>query len=122
MRIKPLIITGAVIAAAAVGGSALTYALSGTESTTRLNQFDTVRTDGAKALSGKIVAGRTASKYGPLPWVGTALSDVQCPDLKAAPDTKVICTAKDGDGKALSIPVTVVKASDTEVTWKFERE
>ncbi|GAA2648637.1 hypothetical protein GCM10010307_56340 [Streptomyces vastus] len=31
------------------------------------------------------------------------------------------CTGTDGDGKAVDIPVTVVKASDRSVTWKFER-
>ncbi len=33
----------------------------------------------------------------------------------------VTCTAKDGDGKDLSIPVTVLKAGATSVTWTFER-
>ncbi|MGW0706182.1 DUF4333 domain-containing protein [Streptomyces sp. NPDC002643] len=122
MERKPLIITGAAIAAVAVGGGALTYALSGTESTTGLDEYNTVKVDGAKALNGNIVAGRTESKYSPLPWVGTDLSDVKCPALKAESGTEITCTAKGGDGEALSIPVTVVKASDTKVTWKFERQ
>ncbi|MEU2748405.1 hypothetical protein ABZ613_19360 [Streptomyces collinus] len=46
---------------------------------------------------------------------------MKCPDLKAVAGAKVTCTAKDGDGKDLSIPVTVLKADATSVTWAFER-
>lgn len=118
---SPLLITAAVVAALAVGGGALTYAMSGTESTTGLDPFNTVTVDGQKALSGKIVAGRTESKYSPLPWIGGETSGLRCPDLKAVAGTEVTCTGKDGDGKDLSIPVTVVKADASSVTWKFER-
>ncbi|UUU26762.1 hypothetical protein [Streptomyces sp. DSM 40750] len=121
MERKPLLITGAAVAALAVGGGALTYALSGTESTTGLDPFTTVTVDGHKALSGKIVAGRTQSKYSPLPWIGGETSGMECPDLKAVAGTEVTCTARDGGGKDLSIPVTVVKADASSVTWKFER-
>jgi hypothetical protein len=121
MERKPLLITGAAVAAVAVGGGALTYALSGTESTTGLDRFTTVTVDGRPALSGKIVAGRTESKYSPLPWIGGETSGIRCPDLKAVTGAEVTCTAKDGDGKDLSIPVTVVKADASSVTWKFER-
>jgi hypothetical protein len=31
------------------------------------------------------------------------------------------CIGKDSDGKGLHIRVTVVRASDRSVTWKFER-
>lgn len=121
MASKPLLITGAAVAAVAVGGGALTYAMSGTESTTGLDKFTAVTVDGQKALSGNIVAGRTESKYSPLPWIGTDVSGTKCPDLKAKAGAEVTCTAKDGDGKAVSIPVTVVKADAGSVTWKFER-
>ncbi|MDX3641895.1 hypothetical protein [Streptomyces sp. MB09-02B] len=121
MERRPLLITGAALAAVAVGGGALTYAVSGTESTTGLDKFTTVTVDGQKALSGNIVAGRTQSKYSPLPWIGDEASVLKCPDLKAVAGTEVTCAAKDGDGKDLSIPVTVVRADASSVTWKFER-
>lgn len=121
MERKPLIITGVAVAAVAVGGGALTYAMSGTESTTGLDKSTTVTVDGHKALRGDIVAGRTSSKYSPLPWIGGDVSVMKCPDLKAVAGTKVTCAARDGDGKDLSIPVTVLKADATSITWKFER-
>ncbi|MFJ9742029.1 hypothetical protein [Streptomyces sp. NPDC101166] len=121
MEHKPLIVAGVAVAAVAVGGGALTCAVSGTESTTGLDTSTTVTVDGHKALSGDIVAGRTSSKYSPLPWIGGDTSVVKCPDLKAVAGVKVICTAREGDGKDLSIPVTVLKADATSVTWKFER-
>ncbi|MDX2695685.1 hypothetical protein Sipo8835_19725 [Streptomyces ipomoeae] len=122
MPSKPLIITGAAVAAVAVGAGALTYAMSGTESSTGLDRFSAVTVDGQKALSGNIVGGRTESKYHPLPWIGSDVSGVRCPDLKAVAGTEVTCTGKGGDGEKVSIPVTVVKATDTSVTWKFERK
>ncbi|MEV3971307.1 DUF4333 domain-containing protein [Streptomyces sp. NPDC050698] len=121
MERKPFIITGVAVAAVAVGGGALTYAMSGTESTTGLDKSTTVTVDGHKALSGTTLVGRISSKYSPLPWVGGDASVVNCPGLKAVVGAKVTCTAKDGDGKDLSIPVTVVKADATSITWKFER-
>ncbi|MEU3933773.1 hypothetical protein AB0E85_17285 [Streptomyces sp. NPDC029044] len=121
MERKPVIVTGVAVAAVAVGGGALTFAMSGTESTTGLDKSTTVTVDGHKALSGTVVAGRTSSKYSPLPWIGGDTSVVKCPDLKAVAGAMVTCTAKDGDGKDLSIPVTVVEADATSVTWKFER-
>lgn len=121
MARKPLVITGVAIAAVAVGGGALTYAMSGTESTTRLDESTTVTVDGQKALSGDVVTGRTTSMYSPLPWIGGDTDIVKCPDLKAVAGAKVMCAAKDGDGKDLSIPVTVVEADASSVTWKFER-
>ncbi|MGJ5830281.1 hypothetical protein [Streptomyces ossamyceticus] len=122
MNRKPLVVAGAAVAAVAVGVGALTYAMSGTESTTGLDRFTTATVDGHKALSGNIVAGRTQSKYSPLPWIGGDMSVVTCPDLKAVAGTEVTCAGKDGDGKDVSIPVTVVKADATSITWKFERE
>ncbi|MEI5523071.1 hypothetical protein WB401_05035 [Streptomyces brasiliscabiei] len=121
MERQPLLITGAAVAAVALGGGALTYAMSGTESTTSLDKFSSVTVDGRKALKGSLVAGRTESKYSPLPWIGGETSGLSCPDLKAVAGAEVTCTAKDGDGKNLSIPVTVVKADASSVTWKFER-
>ncbi|MFJ8467755.1 hypothetical protein [Streptomyces swartbergensis] len=121
MERKPFVITGVTVAAVAVGGGALTYAMSGTESTTGLDKSTTVTVDGHKALRGAIVTGRTSSMYSPLPWIGGDTDIVKCPDLKAVAGAKATCTAKDGDGKDLSIPVTVVKADATSITWKFER-
>ncbi|WP_326574052.1 hypothetical protein OG250_02020 [Streptomyces sp. NBC_00487] len=121
MERRPLLITGVALAAVAAGGGALTYAMSGTESTTGLDRYSAVTVDGEKGLSGTIAAGRIASKYSPLPWIGGETSDLKCPDLKAVAGTEVTCTAKDGDGRDLSIPVTVVRADASSVTWKFER-
>lgn len=121
MERKPLIVTGIAVAAVAVGGGALTFAMSGTESTTGLDKSTTVTVDGHKALSGDIIAGRTSSKYSPLPWIGGDVSVMKCPALKAVAGATVTCTARDGDGKERSIPVTVLKADATHVTWKFER-
>ncbi|MBV7694424.1 hypothetical protein [Streptomyces sp. TRM70350] len=55
-------------------GAVGTYILSGTESTTRLDDTSTVSVDGHKSLSGRIIAGRAQSKYHPLPWVGTKVT------------------------------------------------
>ncbi|TPQ16846.1 hypothetical protein [Streptomyces sporangiiformans] len=119
---KTLVMTGAGVAAVAAGLGALTYAMSGTESTTGLDHPVLDATvDGHEALSGRIVASRTQSKYHPLPWIGSEVSKVSCPDLKAVAGTKVTCTGEDDGGKSVSIPVAVVKASDSAVTWKFER-
>lgn len=99
-----------------------THLLSGTESTTALDGPGTVTVGGHKALAANIVEGRTQSKYHPLPWVGTKLSDVSCPTgLKAVAGASVTCTGKKSDGDSVDIPVTVVKAAADSVTWKFER-
>lgn len=98
-----------------------TLLLSGTESTTELSQYDTVTVDGHKALAPNIVAGRTQSKYHPLPWVGAQVH-VSCPTgLKAVTGTTITCTGKRNNGTTVDIPVTVIKATDSHITWKFER-
>lgn len=114
-------VIGGATAVVALGGVG-TYLLSGTESTTGLDHpVLKAEVDGHKALDGTIVAARTEGKYHPLPWVGSEVSKVRCPDLKAVTGTKVTCTAKGDAGKSVSIPVSVVKATDSSVTWKFER-
>ncbi|KOG29384.1 DUF4333 domain-containing protein [Streptomyces resistomycificus] len=114
----------------AVGGAATvavvfglgTHLLSGTESTTGLDSHTVTTVGGHKALSSNIVAGRTESKYHPLPWVGDKVYGVACPTgLKAVAGATVTCTGKKGDGTSVDIPVTVVKATSDSVTWKFER-
>jgi hypothetical protein len=108
----------AVVALGALG----THLLSGTESTTGLDDRSTVRVGGQKALDAKIVAARTQSKYHPLPWVGDKVSGVTCPTgLKAVAGATITCTGKKRDGETVDIPVTVVKAAADSVTWKFER-
>jgi hypothetical protein len=108
-------------AVVAVGGIG-TYLLSGTESTTGLDDFSTVTVNGHRALSAKIVAGRTESKYHPLPWVGEKLTGVTCPTgLKAVAGATVTCTGRNTDGTAVRVPVSVVRATHSSVTWKFER-
>jgi hypothetical protein len=113
-----------VLAVAALGGAA-TYVLSGTQSTTGLDGFPgdptTVTVDSNKALAKNIVEGRITSKYHPLPWIGTKVTGVSCPSgLKAVTGTRMTCTAR-SDGRTISIPVTVVKADDRNITWKFDR-
>lgn len=108
-------------AAVLVLGGIGTHLLSTTESTTRLDTQDTVTVDGHKALAPNIVAGRTQSLYHPLPWVGTKVH-VSCPEgLKAQTGATLTCTGRRIDGTTLDIPVTVVRATDTHITWKFER-
>ncbi|MFD3496896.1 DUF4333 domain-containing protein [Streptomyces sp. NPDC058678] len=114
----------------AVGGAAAvaalfgvgTHLLSGTKSTTGLDGQSTESVGGHRALAANVVAGRTESKYHPLPWVGAKVSGVTCPTgLKAVVGASVTCTGKKSDGKPVDIPVTVVKATADSVTWKFER-
>ncbi|MFE1840446.1 DUF4333 domain-containing protein [Streptomyces sviceus] len=108
----------AVLALAGLG----TYLLAGTESTTGLDDHTTTSVDGHRALVANIVAGRTESKYHPLPWVGDKVSDVTCPTgLKAVTGATLTCTGKKSDGSTVKIPVRVTKADATSVTWKFER-
>ena len=112
-----------------VGGAAVvllvgglgTRLLSRTESTTRLDRYDTVVVDGHKALAANIVAGRTQSLYHPLPWVGVKV-EVSCPTgLKAVAGTTITCTGRKNDGTIIDIPVTVISATDSRITWKFRR-
>nr|WP_239157846.1 DUF4333 domain-containing protein [Streptomyces sp. SID13726] len=96
--------------------------VSKNRSTTELNRYDTVTVDGRPALKPKIVAGRILSLYHPLPWVGTELYAPSCPTgLKAVPGTTMTCTGTRHNGRTVEIPVTVVDATDTHITWKFER-
>ncbi|WP_371663969.1 DUF4333 domain-containing protein [Streptomyces sp. NBC_00280] len=122
MQHKALIsVIGGATAAVALAGFG-TYLLAGTESTTSLDKYTAVTVDGHKALSADIVAGRAQSRFHPLPWVGTKVSGVSCPTgLKAVAGATITCTGHTGKGKDIDIPVTVVKATNTSVTWKFER-
>lgn len=118
------VVAGAVAGAAALlGFLALANSMAApTRSTTELNRYDTVMIDGHKALKPKIVAGRILSLYHPLPWVGTELRAPSCPTaLKAVAGTTMTCTATRHNGRTVEIPVTVVGATDTHITWKFER-
>jgi hypothetical protein len=74
----------AVVALGAVG----THAIAGTQSTTGLDTYSTVTVDGHKALSGTIVAAPTESRYHPLPWVGTKVTDVACPNGLSRPEPR----------------------------------
>ncbi|GGN00756.1 DUF4333 domain-containing protein [Streptomyces fuscichromogenes] len=112
---------GGVTAAFALGGLG-TYLLSGTESTTGLDERTTVSVDGHRALAANIVEGRTESKYHPLPWVGDKLTAVSCPTgLKAVAGATVTCTGEKRGGGSVDIPVRVIKAGAKSVTWTFER-
>ncbi|GKQ38878.1 DUF4333 domain-containing protein [Streptomyces sp. A012304] len=108
----------AVVALTAIG----THLLSGTESTSALDEHTTVTVDGHRALAANIVAGRTQSKYHPLPWVGDKVSGVTCPTgLKAVAGATVTCHGRTDGGKDVTIPVSVVQATADSVTWTFER-
>ncbi|MEV0636174.1 DUF4333 domain-containing protein [Streptomyces sp. NPDC050619] len=108
----------AVVALGALG----THLVAGTESTTGLDEHTTVSVGGHKALAPDLVAGRTQSKFHPLPWLGEKVSDVSCPTgLKAVAGASITCTGRTSDGKDVSIPVRVVSATASSVTWKFER-
>ncbi|MFF4271880.1 DUF4333 domain-containing protein [Streptomyces sp. NPDC001536] len=112
---------GGATAVVAVGGLG-TYLLSGTESTTGLDSSSSATVDGHKALSAQIVAGRTQSKYHPLPWVGEKVTGVTCPTaLKAVAGATVTCTGRTQGGTAIDIPVSVVKTTSDSVAWKFDR-
>ncbi|MBR8639703.1 DUF4333 domain-containing protein [Streptomyces tuirus] len=114
-------VVGGVTAVVALGGVG-TYLLSGTESTSRLDEYSAASVDGHRALAANIVAGRTESKYHPLPWVGDKLSGVTCPTgLKAVAGATLTCTGKKSDGETVEIPVRVTKADAKSVTWTFER-
>ncbi|NEA99292.1 DUF4333 domain-containing protein [Streptomyces sp. SID13726] len=122
MPSKYLVSTVGGLAGAAVVFGLGTHFLAGTESTTALDTHSTASVGGHKALAAYVVEGRTESKYNPLPWVGVQVSDVTCPTgLKAVAGASVTCTGKKRDGGSVDIPVSVVKASDTSVTWKFDR-
>ena len=108
-------------AAVLVLGGLATQLISREESTTTLDAYDSVLVDGQKALAPDIVAGRTESLYHPLPWVGVKVH-VSCPEgLKAQAGATLTCTGRRTDGTTLDIPVTVVRVTDTHLTWKFER-
>ncbi|WP_406443645.1 DUF4333 domain-containing protein [Streptomyces sp. NBC_00631] len=114
-------VVGGATAGVALAGLG-TYFLADPESTSRLDAYSTVTVDGHKALAADIVAGRTQSKYHPLPWVGAKITGVTCPSgLKAVAGATVTCTGKKADGSGVRIPVRVVSATDKSVTWKFER-
>ncbi|MDF2271029.1 hypothetical protein P2Q00_37230 [Streptomyces coacervatus] len=113
-------VVGGAAAVLLVGGLG-TRLISRTESTTELNQYDTVTVDGHRALASNIVAGRTESLYHPLPWVGVKVH-VSCPSgLKAVAHTTITCTGRKNDGTTVDIPVTVIRATDSHITWKFRR-
>ncbi|MGC9543893.1 DUF4333 domain-containing protein [Streptomyces sp. UG1] len=114
-------VIGGLAAVVALGGLG-TYLFSGTESTSRLDDYSTTSVDGHKALAASIVAGRTQSKYHPLPWVGSKVTSVTCPSgLKAVTGAAITCTGTKSDGESVRIPVRVTKAGAHSVTWTFER-
>ncbi|WP_298559715.1 DUF4333 domain-containing protein [Streptomyces luteogriseus] len=114
-------VVGGAVALVAVGAVG-THLLAGTESTSELDRHSSVTVDGHRALSGKVVAGRTVGRYHALPWVGEKLTHVSCPTgLKAVAGAMITCTGEGGDGRDVDIPVRVVRADNHSVTWRFER-
>ena len=109
------------VGAILIGGVLLTSSLGNRTSTTALTSTSTVTVNGHPALAPKIVAGRTQSRYHPLPWLGKKITGTRCPSgLEAVVGAKVTCTARSGSA-TVTIPVTVKKASGRSVTWKFDR-
>lgn len=122
MQRKTLVTAVGAVAGAAVVFGLGTYFLSGTESTTSLDAQSTATVGGHRALAANIVEGRTQSKYHPLPWVGVKVTEVSCPSgLKAVAGASLTCTGTKSGGGTVAIPVSVVKATDHSVTWKFDR-
>ncbi|WNM31862.1 hypothetical protein RKE30_16330 [Streptomyces sp. Li-HN-5-11] len=78
---RGMFLVGAVGCATAVValGGLNTCLLSGTESTTGLDDHSTVSVDGHRELAAGVVAGRTKSNYHPLSWGAVKLSGVTCP-------------------------------------------
>ncbi|GGW96378.1 DUF4333 domain-containing protein [Streptomyces lomondensis] len=114
-------VVGGAVALVAVGAVG-THLLAGAESTSELDRYTSVTVDGHRALAANVVAGRTEGRYHALPWVGKEVSHVSCPrGLKAVAGAMITCTGEGGDGRAVDIPVRVVKADSHSVTWKFER-
>src|SRR5688500_11009726 len=92
-------VVGGMSAVVALGGLG-TSLLSGTESTSSLDEHSTVSVDGHRALAANIVAGRTESRIHPLPWVGDKVFAVTCPSgLKAVAGASITCTGNKDDGE-----------------------
>ena len=114
-------VAGGFLAVGAVGG-VVTYLLAGTESTTPLDRFDSKTVNGHRVLDAAVVEGRVQGKYHPQTRVGRKVSGLHCPaGLKAVAGATLTCTGKKSGGGTVDIPVSVVKADATSVTWKFER-
>ncbi|AOR30683.1 hypothetical protein BFF78_06140 [Streptomyces fodineus] len=108
--------------AVTVLGAVGTHVIADPESTSRLDVDSTVNVGGQKALAADVVESRTEHRYHPLPWVGTKLSGVTCPTgLKAVAGASITCTGRKPDGSAVRIPVRVRRATDSTVTWIFDR-
>ncbi|HKT01940.1 MAG TPA: DUF4333 domain-containing protein [Rugosimonospora sp.] len=113
-----------VAAALSIAGAVavLTLGLSDTESTSRLDQSSTVVVHGRPALAPTIVAGRTLSRYHPLPWIGLRLTTVHCPsELPAVTGARITCTGTTAGGSRIEIPVLVLQATTSTLTWSFQR-
>ncbi|TXS54681.1 DUF4333 domain-containing protein [Streptomyces sp. uw30] len=114
------VVSGAT-AVVALGGLG-TRLISGTESTSALDEYSSTSVGGHKALAAYVVAGRTESKFHPLAWVGDKLSGVTCPTgLKAVAGASLTCTGHKSGGGTVRIPVHVTRADAGSVTWTFER-
>lgn len=122
MQRKLIVGIGVTLALAAGVVTGLTFWLRGTTFTTELFQSNSVTVDGHPALSPKVVAGITQVKYHPLPWLGVELADVQCPGgLPATAGARMTCKATTPSGSKLDIPVRVLEATASTITWSFQR-
>ena len=99
-----------------------THLIADPATTSALDGRSTVTVDGRRALAPDVVAHRTRDRYHPLPWVGTELSAVSCPaGLTARAGATLTCTGRKADGTAVRIPVRVLRVTDTDMTWVFDR-
>ncbi|MGW2418924.1 DUF4333 domain-containing protein [Streptomyces sp. NPDC001709] len=114
-------VIGAAVAVTVLGAVG-THVIADPESTSRLDEHSTVMVGGQRALAADVVESRTERRYHPLPWVGTKLSRVTCPSgLKAVAGASITCTGSKPDGSTVHIPVQVTRATDSAVTWTFDR-
>jgi len=68
------------------------------------------------------VVGHRHREPGTVVFQGDGEVEVSCPTgLKAVSGTTITCTGRKNDGTIIDIPVTVISATDSRITWKFLR-
>lgn len=122
-RRRTLLTAAATVAAVGALGVALTLTVGTSSSTTPLDATPSLAGETAvtPSLPADVVAGRVISRFHPLPWLGRALDDVQCPaPLEATVGATLTCTGTAG-ADALDIRVEVTSVDAASVTWEFAR-
>lgn len=122
-RRRTLLTAAAAVATVGALGVALTLTVGTSSSTTPLDATPSPagETAATPSLPADIVAGRVISRFHPLPWLGRALDDVECPaPLEATVGATLTCTGAAGTD-TLDIRVEVTSVDATSVTWEFAR-